>query len=149
MPERPGSAVSVPSALPTSVFILMPFAEPWSENVHDAIEQACAEAAVTVEGLTWQRADDIAQPGRITDQIINAIDTAELIIADLTGNNPNVMFELGYADAARKPIILLNQVIDATPFDIKDWRQIGYDPANLAPARQELVKFVLGAHRHR
>jgi nucleoside 2-deoxyribosyltransferase len=65
----------------------------------------------------------MAEPGRITDQIVNAIETADLIVADLTGNNPNVMFELGYADRAGKEVVLLNQEIGATPFDIKDWRQ--------------------------
>jgi hypothetical protein len=149
VPERPGSAVPAQAAVSASVLILMPFGEPWSENVHDTIKQACAEVATSVAGLTWLRADDIAEPGRITDQIINAIDTANVIIADLTGNNPNVMFELGYADAAHKRIILLNQDLNATPFDIKDWRQISYSPADLASARQELVKFILGALRQR
>ena len=145
VPERPGSAVPARAAVSPSVFILMPFAEPWSDKVHDTIKHACAEAAASAPGLTWLRADDIAEPGRITDQIINEIDTANVIIADLTGNNPNVMFELGYADAAHKRIILLNQDLDATPFDIKDWRQISYSPADLASARQELVKFIIGA----
>jgi hypothetical protein len=149
VPERPGSAVPAQAAVSPGVFILMPFAEPWSDNMHDTIKQACAEAASSVAGLTWLRADDIAEPGRITDQIINAIDTASVIIADLTGNNPNVMFELGYADAAHKRIILLNQDLNATPFDIKDWRQIGYSPTDLVSARQELVKFLLGALRQR
>jgi nucleoside 2-deoxyribosyltransferase len=55
------------------------------------------------------------------------------------------MFELGYADAAGKPIVVLNQDLDATPFDIKDWRQIRYDIRDLEAARRELVLFIRGA----
>jgi len=54
------------------------------------------------------------------------------------------MFELGYADAAKKPIIVLNQHIDQSPFDIKDWRQIHYNPGELAEARDRLVTFIRG-----
>jgi hypothetical protein len=135
--------VSLPQVAP-SIFIIMPFEDDWSDNVHDMIKQACAEVAATVEGLTWQRADGISEPGRITDQIVNAILNADLIVADTTGYNPNVMFELGFADAARKPIVVLNQNVTANPFDIKDWRAIVYDTAKLADGRTELVSFIRG-----
>jgi nucleoside 2-deoxyribosyltransferase len=127
------------------IFVVMPFGPDWSRNVYDMIGQACQEVATTVEGLTWQRADEIAAPERITGQIVNAIETADIIVADLSGNNPNVMFELGYADRAEKEVVLLNQEIDATPFDIKDWRQIRYDIDDLGAGRDELVTFVRGA----
>jgi hypothetical protein len=65
-------------------------------------------------------------------------------VADTTGYNPNVMFELGFADAARKPIVVLNQNVTANPFDIKDWRAIVYDTAKLADGRTELVSFIRG-----
>lgn len=134
------------AALAPSIFIAMPFRPEWSNNVNDMIRQACSEVAQTVKDLTWRRADDISEPGRITDQIISAIETADLIIADLTGKNPNVMFELGYADAAHKPIVLLNQDdVDSTPFDIKDWRQISYHAGDLGAAREQLVTFIRGA----
>jgi hypothetical protein len=144
-PTLPGSRTVAQTFPPPTIFIVMPFGPDWSSNVYDMIGQACQEVAAGVEGLTWQRADQIAEPGRITDQIVNAIENADLIVADLTGNNPNVMFELGYADRARKEVVLLNQEIDATPFDIKDWRQIRYDVRDLATGRAELVTFIRGA----
>lgn len=148
-PQRPRLAPIAAVPLAPRIFILMPFGEAWSDNVSDAIAQACTEVATTVEGLSWARADDIAEPGRITDQIIAAIETADVIIADVTGNNPNVLFELGYADAVRKPIIVLNQELASTPFDIKDWRQIEYSTTALAAVREQLVTFVRGAIRAR
>lgn len=46
-------------------------------------------------------------PERISFQIINAIGKSDVIVADLAGHNPNVLYELGYAHAAEKPTILL------------------------------------------
>jgi len=142
-PPRPPTFLA-PAPPRPSIFVVMPFNPSWASNVYDSIGQACREVAQSVSGLQWIRADDIDEPGRITDQIVNAILNADLIIADVTDHNPNVMFELGYADAARKPIIVLNQHIDESPFDIKDWRQIHYSPDELADARERLVSFIRG-----
>jgi hypothetical protein len=98
-----------------------------------------------VRALRWQRADDIAEPGRITDQIIEALIAADLVVADVTGSNPNVLFELGYADAMRKPIVCLNQDVTASPFDIRDWRQVPYETGALVPARVRLTAAVIAA----
>jgi hypothetical protein len=128
----------------TSIFIIMPFEREWSDAVHAMIQDACAAVASSLPGLVWRRADGISEPGRITDQIVTAIETADLIVADTTDYNPNVMFELGFADAAGKPIVLLNQSLRANPFDIKDWRAIVYDVAQLGDARAELASFIRG-----
>ncbi len=106
------------------LFILMPFTESWSQNVRDVIEQAARSVRQSHANLTWDRADDFTDAGRITDQIMRAIERSDMIVADVTNSNPNVMFELGYADALAKPIIVLNQQVDTAPFDIKNWRQI-------------------------
>ncbi len=122
------------------VFILMPFAASWSQNIKDLIDQACRQLREEYEDLSWDRADDLTDTGRITDQIISAIERADLIIADATGSNPNVMYELGYADALRRPIVVLKQEAGETPFDIHDWRQIRYSPDDLGNVRDQLVR---------
>jgi nucleoside 2-deoxyribosyltransferase len=122
----------------------MPFGATWSDNVYDAIRQACDEVARSFVGLRAERADDITEPGRITDQITSAIERADVLIADVTNLNPNVLFELGYGDALGKSIIVVNQDADATPFDIKDWRQIPYAEQSLKPMRLTLVDFLTG-----
>lgn len=122
------------------VFILMPFDEVWSDRIRDLIDRSCATFKTEGFELELERADEIAKPGRITEQIVEAIRRADLIIADITGNNPNVMFELGFADALNKPIIVLNQRLSATPFDIKDWRAIAYSLEGLDAAEDRLTK---------
>ncbi|HEY5455430.1 MAG TPA: nucleoside 2-deoxyribosyltransferase, partial [Acidothermaceae bacterium] len=73
-----------------------------------------------------ERADEISKPGKITDQIIQAIRNADVVVADITGNNPNVMWELGFAHALEKMPVILNQAIAEAPFDLHDWRQVVY-----------------------
>lgn len=104
----------------------MPFKEV-QQPVYDAILKAVA----AVEGYTCQRSDDITTPGRISFQILEAINHCNLIVADLAGHNPNVMYELGYAHAAEKPTILLAPSRYKSPFDLYDWRYIAYSHAEL------------------
>jgi hypothetical protein len=73
-----------------------------------------AESGLEVEIL---RADQISESGRITNQIILAIDKAPVVIADLTGLNPNVMYELAIADALVRPAIIITADLGTLPFD--------------------------------
>ena len=111
---------------------MMPFQDEFDDVylvIADAIRNVSHETSVQ---LTCSRADEFG-PGRITDQILAAIQDADIVIADLTGNNPNVMYELGFSHALGKSAIILNQNVHASPFDVKDLRQIVYD-------RQRLLK---------
>jgi len=73
------------------------------------------------------RADTLAEPGLITDQLIGAILNYDLCIADLSGQNPNVFYELAIAQAAERPVVLLKLAGENVPFDVKDYRLIEYD----------------------
>lgn len=143
-PQRPWTA---PPPAEPYIFVVMPFETDWSANVKATIDHACTATSRLFAGLRWQRADDITEPGRITDQIISAIERSDLLVADITGSNPNVLFELGYADALNKPIIVLNQDVAATPFDIKDWRQIVYASDDLGDLASSLGDFIAGTLR--
>jgi hypothetical protein len=120
----------------SDVFVLMPFADEF-DDVWAAIKDVSAR-----RNLKCIRADTITLPGRITAQIMDAIRAATAIVADVTGNNPNVMFELGYADALGKPIVVLNQKLAEAPFDLKDWRQITYSIKALETMQRTLSQFL-------
>jgi len=109
----------------------MPFAEEFDDVFHIILDSGRQAAADNGVGVKVYRADEIAQPGRISVQVLEAIRSADLIIADLTGSNPNVMYELGFAHALEKQVVILNQTINDAPFDVKDFRQIMYDRSKL------------------
>ncbi len=84
-------------------------------------------------------------PGPIDAQIIDAIKISHFCIADLTGNNPNVMYEIAYAHSLGKLVIIITQ--DSTtdvPFDIRHHRIIHYSSteAGYESLRDDLQKSI-------
>jgi len=77
------------------------------------------------------RADNIASPGVITEQIIEHIINADLVVIDYTGLNPNVMYEAAIRHLTEKPYIQIHEIGTFFPFDIHNLRSIPYDPTDL------------------
>ena len=73
------------------------------------------------------RADEIYKPSEIIKDIYSYIDKSKLLIAELTGRNPNVLYELGYGHALGKTAIMLTQSMEDVPFDLRGYRCIVYD----------------------
>jgi hypothetical protein len=94
-------------------------------------------------GYNVERADKIAEPGRITDQIINAILGADLVIADLSEKNPNAFYELGIRHMMQNGITIhMVRGGEELPFDIQDYRAIVFSlthPDDLQAARDSLA----------
>jgi hypothetical protein len=63
----------------------------------------------------------------VVEQIWEQIDKAKVLMADLTGKNPNVFYELGLAHANRKPVIFTSGVLEDVPFDLRHLRVIVYE----------------------
>jgi len=103
-------------------FALMPFRDPYNKYYGAIIKPAAEEA-----GMRSLRADEIFGPTEIVKDVWKAINDAEIIVAELTTRNPNVMYELGLCHAIGKPVIMLSQNIDDIPFDLKSLRCILYD----------------------
>jgi hypothetical protein len=106
---------------PPIVFTLMPFG-----GDHDEIYKYSLKPTIERFEFECRRADEIQDPTNITADIINNIDTAALIIADLTGSNPNVFYELALAHAFNKPTIMISRDVDAIPFDLRTYRVVLY-----------------------
>ena len=106
--------------MPTA-FVIMPF-DPELEPIYARFLQPI----LTENGFDVKRADDIDSQRNILQDIVQAIYESDLIVADLTGNNPNVFYELGIAHAFRKPVILSTQSIDDVPFDLRPYRLLLY-----------------------
>jgi hypothetical protein len=77
------------------------------------------------------RADKIAEPGVITNDIIEYLDKADLVVADLTGHNPNVFYELAVRHMLRKPVVQIIAAGEKIPFDVAAARTIPVDYRDL------------------
>ncbi|MFY9299922.1 MAG: hypothetical protein WAO91_01860 [Candidatus Nitrosotenuis sp.] len=93
----------------------------------DQIFDYVIKPAVEKYGYRAIRADREPKPGMITAQIIQHIIEDELVIADLTGHNPNVFYELALRHAFGKPCIQIKEEKDVLPFDIAGMRTIDVD----------------------
>lgn len=104
-------------------FVMQPFASPLGDYYNKIYDPAIRKA-----GLNPIRADqDIFGTGKIIDQIWNGINSAKVLIAELTKRNPNVFYELGLAHALKKPVVLVSSNQEDVPFDLQHIRVIYYD----------------------
>jgi nucleoside 2-deoxyribosyltransferase len=115
-------------------FVIMPFAQEF-DDVYSVIKLAIS-SSVPGEHVTCHRLDEIKSAGRISDDLLRELHEATVCIADLTYNKPNVMWEIGYAMALNKPLLLIVQTLNEIPFDIKDMRTISYNRQSLTASLQ-------------
>jgi len=119
--KKVSKGVSVQST--DTCFVMMPFADPLGGYYASVYEPAIKKA-----GLKAVRADaDIYGTGKIIDQIWSGINSAKVLVAELTKRNPNVLYELGLAHALKKPVVLVSSNEEDVPFDVKHVRVIYYD----------------------
>ena len=104
-----------------SAFLIMPFDEEF-----DAIYTGFIKPVLEGTGFSVDRANDIESQQNILRDVLEKIDQSDLIVADLTGADPNVFYELGLAHALKKPVILITQSIPDVPFDLKSYRLLEY-----------------------
>jgi len=105
------------------VFVIMPFAKEFED-----LWQLGIRETLTSLGCICDRADAFKQPGFIVSQIHDQILSADLIIAEMTGLNPNVFYEVGWAHALNKPTILCASSSDElSVFDTQAYRHVLHD----------------------
>jgi hypothetical protein len=104
-------------------FVVMQFSDPFNALYHDVVKPTCERF-----GFQVIRADDIYNAGLIIQDIAKSIRESSLIIADITPDNPNVFYEVGYAHGIGKTTILLSdRRRDKLPFDVSGFRTLFYD----------------------
>jgi hypothetical protein len=104
-------------------FVIMQFSPEFDILYKDVIKEVCE-----AYGYEVIRGDDFHHSGQILDDVTRSIRNAALIIADVTPDNANVFYELGFAHAIGKPTILLSdRKRERLPFDISGFRTLFYD----------------------
>lgn len=106
---------------PITAFILMQFDAAFDRLYSEIIEPALAES-----GCIATRADSDLDQVNIMQKIIQSISRTDIIIAEVTSLNPNVMYELGIAHGLDKPTVILTQDIDSVPFDLRSYTLVKY-----------------------
>src|ERR1044072_9153777 len=116
------------------VFTLMPFDHSFTDVYTLGIKAAVEEA-----GGYCERVDEQIYEERMLDRIYNQINKADFIIADVTGRNPNVFYEIGYAHALERRVILLTSKPEDIPFDLKHHFHIVYN-GQIVHLKEQLSK---------
>lgn len=114
------------------VFVAMPFAREFKDVYYFGMK-----TPVEQRKLKCERVDDDKFIGDIVKRIKDRIASAAVVIADISGKKPNVLYEAGFADGLQKKIVFISQKQDPL-FDISTQRQIIYDPQNILSLANEL-----------
>src|SRR5712691_3494936 len=111
----------------TRSLVIAPF-DAAGTRVLDAVRRALEEIGVEVF-----RFDNIAAGALWANAITDAVRSSDFLVVDVTRQNPNVFYELGFAHALRKPTILIasSEATGALPSDLAGFQYIVYEPGNL------------------
>ncbi|MEK6225406.1 MAG: hypothetical protein AABM40_03835 [Chloroflexota bacterium] len=105
-------------------FVMTPYGGYFDSYFNEIIRPAIESA-----GLEPTRADDLFRSSEIVKDIWSFVRSSTVLLADLSSKNPNVLYELGLAHAAGKPVVLISQSIDDVPFDLRALRVLVYELA--------------------
>lgn len=139
-PDLPGGEDSaVGRQFLDTCFVMMPFGQ-WMDSYYREIYVP----AIREAGLEAVRADELFSTGSVIEQIWEQISRAKVLLADLTGKNANVFYELGLAHAANKPVVFTTGQLEDVPFDLRHLRVAVYDIRD--PSWGEKLKATLSVY---
>lgn len=102
-------------------FVVMPFVSDLDDIYHFGIRDT-----VDRLGGVCERADEIQYTGGILEKIYDSIRQADAIIAEVSSPDPNVYYEVGFAHALGKPVVLVTRDVSTSPFDLRGYNHIVY-----------------------
>lgn len=142
----PQKASDNASSPPRTVFVVSPIGKSGSPEHRRARLVLDYIIKKAFQEPHWKvfRADEENSPDSITAQVIDRIVKSDLIVADLSGHNPNVFYEIAVAHGYQRPVIHMITDGESVPFDIIDQRAIFYDladPASVDAAISKMIKF--------
>jgi hypothetical protein len=132
--EGPTNRIDIRVDYPEA-FIIMPFSEPWSNDVYDKLFVSGIKGANFLE----VRGDKIPRVGNLNDNISQSITQAGLVVADVSVPNPNVYYEIGLAVALGKPVFAFKQRGVQLPADFGGVQYYEYELNELAAGASELT----------
>ncbi len=114
-------------------FVVSPISQEGSEvrKRADQVFKYIISPVCEETGFEPIRVDQVNQADSITETIIDYLINSELVIADITGHNPNAFYEMGYRASTRRPMIHLKEKNEKIPFDIAGIRTFDYDLSDL------------------
>ena len=114
------------------VSVMMPMHREF-DNVYSAIR-----TAVEALGVKCRRADDVWESEAVMQDVVNLICRSQAVIADCSGRNPNVFYEMGVAHTIGREVVPITQSKSDVPFDIQHLRYIEY--LNNREGRSDLIE---------
>lgn len=113
---------------PKKVFVISPIGADGSQvrRQADLFLEYIVQVALPEPEYEVERADAHDSPYAVTAAMLSSILNADICVADITGRNPNVFYELALAHAMDKPVVIMDGDEDSSPFDIKDMRALKY-----------------------
>lgn len=128
------------NSIKPKVFVVMQFSKEYNELFENVIKPITEKA-----GYECVRADEFYTSTPILKDIIESIQNSTVIIAEITPDNPNVFYEIGYSHAINKPTILLSDIKrEKLPFDLSSFRTLFYENtiAGKKKVEESLAKYL-------
>ena len=125
-------------------FVIMPFGEPWSDDVYRNL----FVKGITDAGLSVVRGDEIPRVGSLDGNVWRSITQAGVIVADVSVPNPNVYYEIGLAVALGKPVFVFKQKGVRLPADFGGVHYSEYELSDLGAEARKLTAALEMWSRH-
>lgn len=124
---------SMNSQFKSDIFMIMPFLPEYDYLYQQVVRPLCADLKLTI-----RRGDEfLSSRGSIMEEVWAALNACRFVIAEISGGNDNVYYELGIAHTLNKPAILITQAKrpEEVPFDVRHLRYLQYENTAAGGAR--------------